>query len=296
MPHSNTANYELPDDCPPVLKPLLEIPEPPQHLWLNGKLPAPELNLIAVVGSRRYSTYGKQVVDYLIESLRSYPIGIVSGLAIGIDALAHSAALRHGLYTLAVPGSSLEAEVLYPAQNRGLAERILEAGGGLLTEFPPHTKAAKWTFPKRNRIMAGLTKATLLIEAGEKSGTLITARMAVDYNRELLAVPGNIFSTNSFGVHQFIKLGATPVTCGDDIINALGIKPLPLQMSTNQLQLTAQQNLVIKNLREPTSRDQLIRSLHMAPNEAGSLLMEMEMAGYIKYEPPLYIALIKTSD
>lgn len=293
---SSTTIFDLPDECPPALKPLLEIPEPPRRLWLTGKLPAPELNLIAVVGSRRYSTYGKQVVDYLIASLSNYPIGIVSGLAIGIDALAHDAALRYGLYTLAVPGSSLETDVLYPAQNRGLAERILKADGGLLTEFSPRTTAAKWTFPKRNRIMAGLARATLLIEASEKSGTLITARLAVDYNRELLAVPGSIFSANSFGVHQFIKLGATPVTGGEDIINALGIKPLPPKTATDRTQLTKQQSLVIKNLHEPTSRDQLIRTLRMTPNEANSLLMEMEIAGYIKYAPPLYIALIEPAD
>jgi DNA processing protein len=143
--------------------------------------------------------------------LAGYPIGIVSGLALGIDAFAHEAALRAGLYTLAVPGSGLGDQVLYPASNRRLADRIVDGGGGLLSELSPDTRAALWTFPQRNRLMAGMCAATLLIEAGEKSGTLITARMAVDYNRELLVVPGSIFSPTSRGCHQFLKLGATPV-------------------------------------------------------------------------------------
>jgi DNA processing protein len=187
---------------------LHEIPEPPLQLWYQGQLPPANLKLLAVVGSRKYTTYGKQVVEHLINGLAGYPVGIVSGLALGIDGIAHEMALKNNLYTLAVPGSGLDKKVLYPQKHKNLAERIVMGGGGLMSELSPMSAAALWTFPKRNRIMAGLCHATILIEAGEKSGTLITARMTVDYNRELLAVPGSIFSKNSYGTHQFLKTRA----------------------------------------------------------------------------------------
>ena len=275
------------DEFPPLLA---EIPQPPKDLWLVGDLPPPKLTLLCVVGSRKYTTYGKQVIDHLIGGLEGYPIGIVSGLALGIDGLAHEAALNHGLYTMAVPGSGLDESVLYPRSHRNLARTILDNGGGLLSELAPDTNAALWTFPQRNRIMAGMCPATLLIEAGEKSGTLITARMCVDYNRELLVVPGNIFSATSRGTHQFLKLGATPVTNAFDILQALNIdivkdaapKTLPL--------LSPQETQVIALLHEPTDRDTLIRHLPLSISEAGVLLMQMEMMGLISLESNVYTA------
>jgi DNA processing protein len=203
---------------------LQEIPQPPKALNYRGTLPTPDIILLSVVGSRKYTPYGKQVVDELIDGLKNYPIGIVSGLALGIDSLAHEAALRNNLYTLAIPGGGLGDDVIYPVSHKNLAHRIMEAGGALLSEYEQDFKATTWSFPQRNRIVAGISRATLLIEAAEKSGTLITARMASDYNRELLVVPGNIFSETSVGVHQFLKLGATPVTSAADILDALQIE------------------------------------------------------------------------
>ena len=270
---------------------LLEIPEPPKQLWYEGNLPPAENKLLAVVGSRKNSSYGKQVIDYLMEGLKGYPISIVSGLALGVDGLAHEAALKNNLYTLAVPGSGLDRGVLYPASHRSLAEDILKQGGGLLSEYPPETPAATWTFPQRNRIMAGMTHATLLIEAGEKSGTLITARLAVDYNRELLAVPGNIFSQNSYGTHQFIKLGATVVTEPEDIIIALGLEP-ESQSNKRRPLLSPMEEKVISLLSERRDKDELIRALNLPGADANILLMQMEMQGYIAYDSPLYYNLI----
>lgn len=276
-------------EFPPLLH---EIPQPPKELWYEGKLPDPGLALIAVVGSRKYTSYGQQVIEHLLSGLQGYPVGIVSGLALGVDGLAHEAAMRNNLYTLAVPGSGLDRSVLYPASHKKLADKILEGGGGLLSELPPKTPAAKWTFPQRNRIMAGLCKATLLIEAGEKSGTLITARMAVDYNRELLAVPGSIFSKNSHGTHQFLKLGATMVTEASDILTALNMDVAKDSASTQLLTLTETENKVIKILLEPRDRDTLIRLLNTPASEAGQLLMSMEIKGYISYQAPHYRSLI----
>ena len=148
---------------------LREIPQPPRSLNYRGALPPPEITLLSVVGSRKYTSYGKQVIDALIGGLRGYPVGIVSGLALGIDSLAHEAALAAGLYTLSIPGSGLNDEVIYPATHKALAHRILASGGGLLSEYAPDFRATDWSFPQRNRLVAGISKATLLIEAAEKS-------------------------------------------------------------------------------------------------------------------------------
>lgn len=275
-------------EFPPLLR---EIPQPPKELWAEGNLPSPNLTLLAVVGSRQYTTYGKQAVEHLIAGLAGYPIGIVSGLAIGIDALAHEAALASGLYTLAVPGSGLGPQVLYPASNRRLATRIVDAGGGLLSELAPDTHAAQWTFPQRNRIMAGMCTATLLIEAGEKSGTLITARMAADYNRDLLVVPGSIFSPTSRGTHQFLKLGATPVTSANDILDALNIELHEETIVTTNTNLDESTVLVLRHLHEPIDRDTLIRRLALPIAEANILLMQAELGGHVAVEGGIYTAL-----
>jgi len=244
---------------------------------------------MSVVGSRQYTTYGKQVVEHLISGLAGYPIGIVSGLALGIDGLAHEAALAAGLYTLAVPGSGLSEAVLYPQSHRRIAYKILEAGGGLMSELPPDHPAALWTFPQRNRIMAGMTKATLLIEAGAKSGTLITARLCADYNRELLVVPGSIFSATSIGTHQFLKLGATPVTEAADILAVLGIEVDEQDAATLPL-LAPEATLVLSLLSEPRDRDSLIRALCRPVSEASVILMQLEMEGHIMLDAGVYTA------
>lgn len=235
---------------------------------------------LAVVGSRNYTNYGKQVVEYLIQGLRGYPITILSGLALGIDGLAHKAALSANIQTIAIPGSGIDDSVLYPRQHANLARQILENDGGILSEFEPTFRATTWSFPQRNRIMAGLAHATLLIEAGEKSGTLITARLAADYNRELLVVPGNIFSENSTGTHQFLKLGATPVTTPEDILAALNIEEKSESPSSPQL-FTEEELSILTLLNEPKDSDTLIRNLTTKPQDTLTLLMHMELKGYI---------------
>ncbi len=265
---------------PPQLR---EIPDPPTNLYLRGNLPDPHAKYLAIVGSRNYTNYGKQVVEYLVHGLRSYPIAIVSGLALGIDALAHESALDAGLFTLAVPGSGISNEALYPRTNFGLAQRILESGGGLMSEYEPGFRATQWSFPQRNRIMAGLGDAVLLIEAGERSGTLITARLTAEYNRDLLVVPGNIFSDNSRGVHQFLKLGATPVTTPQDIIDALHLtRDDTIEESTPVSSGTPDELLVLSLLSEPKDHDTIIRSLPLPQEQTLTLLMRLELDGKIK--------------
>lgn len=270
---------------------LQEIPQPPKRLYYRGNLPSSELKLLTVVGSRKYTTYGKQVVDELIAGLTGYPVGIVSGLALGIDSLAHEAALRNNLYTLAVPGGGVDDKAIYPATHKQLAARILDAGGGLMNEFEPTFKATKWSFPMRNRLVAGISHASLLIEAGEKSGTLITARLTADYNRELLVVPGSIFSANSHGVHQFLKLGATPVTTSADILEVLQLTASEATIPgtpENTGTLSATQQQVQELLHEPMHRDELIRQLGLPVDKASQLLMEMELGGQLDCADNIY--------
>ncbi len=269
-----------------------EIPQPPVSLNYRGILPPPDITLLSVVGSRKYTSYGKQVVDELIGGLKNYPVGIVSGLALGIDSLAHEAALKNNLYTLAIPGGGLSDEAIYPATHKNLAHRILAAGGGLLSEFAADFKATEWSFPQRNRLVAGISRATLLIEAAEKSGTLITARMTVDYNRELLVVPGSIFSKTSVGVHQFLKLGATPVTCAGDILDVLGITELCVGEASPRPPLNPSQEAVINLLHEPRHRDELIRLLNMNTAQATQILMVMELNSMVAVHDNIYRSLI----
>jgi DNA processing protein len=272
-----------PPDFPPLLQ---EIPDRPKALFVRGELPSFEHKYLAVVGSRAITNYGKQVCRHLIEGLRGYPVVIVSGLAYGADAEAHRCALDAGLTTIGVPGSGLDWEVLYPRANVGLAREILSAGGALISEEKPEAKTMEYMFPKRNRIMAGLSHATLIIEAKEKSGSLITAKLTTEYNRELLVVPGSIFSDESRGTHQFLKLGATAVTSPEDILVALGIAKREGPLSLNELRddLSEDEVRVFEILHSPVSRDELIGELDLPVTEANVLLSTMEIKGLIVEE------------
>jgi DNA processing protein len=217
--------------------------------------------------------------------LRGYPIVIVSGLAVGIDALSHEAALDAGLLAMAFPGSGISEEAFFPPTSLKLAEKIILSGGCLLSEFEPNFKAAYYTFPMRNRLVAGISKAALIIEAQEKSGTLITARMALDYNKEVLAVPGPINSDFSKGTNKLIRQGATPITSSDDILEVLGFK---VDKESKQRSLfedaSPQEKAVLNILTEPLERDELIRKMKLPTGAANTVLSVMEIKGLIKEE------------
>lgn len=271
-----------PDAFPSLLR---EIPDPPKRLFVRGELPPESHAWLAVVGSRACTPYGKQVVRHLIGGLRGYPVVIVSGLAYGIDTEAHRAALEAGLTTVAVPGSGLDWSVLYPKANHGLAHEILAAGGALISEEEPGAKAMDYMFPKRNRIMAGLTRATLMVEARGKSGSLITAKLTTEYNRELLVVPGSIFSEESRGTHQFLRMGATAVTSPEDVLQSLGIAPRDsATLSTLREDLSDDERRVFDIIASPLSRDELLSALDMSVSEANVLLSTMEIKGLIVEE------------
>lgn len=271
----------LPEKFPSRLK---EITDPPEKLYAQGTLPPEEHKWLTVVGSRKYSHYGKEAAEMLIDGLRGYPIVIVSGLALGIDAIAHRAALAAKLLTVAVPGSGLDRAVLYPSANRTLADAIVQAGGALLSEFESDFRATTWSFPQRNRILAGLSDAVLVVEAEQKSGALITSKFATEYNRDVLTIPGSIFSSSSAGPHMLVKLGATPITSPDDLLQALGFS------STKRLAPDArryddcseEEKKVVALLQNPMPKDELIDALDIPVSKVNALLSLMELKGLIK--------------
>lgn len=272
-----------PEEIPPQL---LEIPQPPKTLYIKGILPSLDNIFLAIVGSRNNTSYGKDVCQKLIRGLGKYKIVIVSGLATGIDTIAHKTAIEVGLKTIAFPGSGLNESVLYPKSNIELSKEIIKNGGCLISEFEPNFISTLYSFPQRNRLMAGISKAVLVIEAEEKSGTLITARMALDYNRDVLAVPGSTLSQNSKGTNWLIRQGATPITCSEDILEALGFNVEKEEMSEEEKykDCSKEEIDVLNLLREPMERDELVRLLGIETSKANALLSIMEIKDLIKEE------------
>ncbi|MBI5405706.1 DNA-protecting protein DprA [Candidatus Kaiserbacteria bacterium] len=263
---------------------LLEIPQVPERLWIRGALPAAGTKLLTVVGSRAMTRYGQEACEKLITGLAGYPISIVSGLALGVDTCAHKAALAAGLHTLVVPGSGLGDDVLYPRSNRSFAKEILGKGGGMLSEYAPDQPSRVFYFPERNRIMVGLSDAVLLIEAGQKSETLITARLASEYNRELLCVPHRIGDPHAFGGHLFIRLGATLVTEPLHILEALKIPPRETSATTAPTDLEDAELEIWGMLDEPKTRDEILRGRQSSAGELLTALIALELRGLIKEE------------
>ncbi|MCF7833900.1 MAG: DNA-processing protein DprA [Candidatus Pacebacteria bacterium] len=267
---------------------LLEIPNPPKNLWIIGNLPSKKENCVylCVVGSRKSSIYGRDVCKKLINALASFPVIIVSGFALGIDTIAHQSAIEAGLRTIVFPGSGLSEKALYPKINNNLIKKVLDAGGCFLSEFSPDFQATPWSFPMRNRLMAGISKATLVIEAGEKSGTLITAKMALEYNKDLLAVPGSIFAPNSLGANYLIHQGAVPITTEKDLIEALGFeaKDTQIQKEKELQNLSSKEIQILEILNTPLSKENLIHLAEIPIIEANILLSVMEIKGLIKEE------------
>jgi len=202
---------------------LKEIASAPPVLYIRGDQNILANKSIAIVGSRKFTEYGRRVTENLTKDLVRAGLTIVSGLALGIDGIAHRAALDAGGLTAAVLGTGIDDATIYPREHFNLAKNIIENGGALITEQPPKTPSLKQNFPARNRIMAGLALGTLVIEAAESSGSLITAGFALEQNREVFAVPGDIFSPQSTGSNLLLKRGAKLVSSAADILEELNI-------------------------------------------------------------------------
>ncbi len=258
---------------------LQEIYTPPETLYIKGKLPDENWNHLTVVGPRKFSTYGKEACQKIINGLKEHNVVVVSGLAAGIDTIAHKTAIENDMQTIAVLGNGLHDGVLFPQENLRLAHEIIEKNGSLISEYPLTMKAARFTFPQRNRIAAGLSQGTLVIEAPERSGSLITATMALESNREVFAVPNGIFSKNSKGTNKLLKEGAVPVTEAKDILLAIGID---IETKKVKINLSPKEKEIISFLTEPISQDELIRKSKMPPQEINPQLIQMQIKGIIK--------------
>lgn len=216
------AIYTIQSKAADFPKLLREIPTVPDHIYAYGSIETANLPCVAIVGSRKVSPYGRAVTHQLSSDLARAGIVIVSGLAFGVDIIAHRAALESGGKTIAVLAGGLDD--IYPAAHAGLALQIQEQGGVLISEYPCGTPTYKQNFIARNRIVSGICRAVLITEAAEKSGTLHTAQFALEQGRDVLVVPGNITSPTSKGTNGLLKVGATPVTDVNDILQIIGIK------------------------------------------------------------------------
>ena len=268
---------------------LAQIADPPVILYTNGRLPEKEMPLIAVVGSRRATPYGKAIAHRLSKDLVNLGWGVVSGLARGIDTAAHEGALAGGGYTLAVFGCGLN--VCYPRENKKLRERI-EEEGCVLSEFPPDTAPQARNFPIRNRIICGCSMGTLVVEAGERSGSLITAYNALEQSRDVFAVPGPVTSDNSRGVNRLIKQGAKLVENVADIIEEfpyLNWVPAPRSERRTEPSLTIEESCVLQKLSlEPVHIDQLVEKTGLPVPVEGGILTMLEFKGLAKRLPGHY--------
>jgi DNA processing protein len=289
---ANDLGVKIIDILDPAYPPLLrEIYDPPIVLYIRGKKWNADLPQLAIVGTRRPTGYGINCAERLAEDLAARGLAITSGLARGLDAAAHRGALRAGT-TYAVFGSGLD--FVYPKENRKLAD-LVEQNGAVISEFPLGTPPSPQNFPIRNRIIAGLSLGVVVVEAAEYSGSLITVRLALESNREVFAVPGNITSPNSFGPHVLIRQGAKLVTGWQDVVEELPhpiretiLAPLIAQMqAAPEPQLDELQSKVWKllSLQEPVSIDTLLSRLPLATSEVYSALLSLETGDYVRQLP-----------
>jgi len=266
---------------PTILK---EIYDPPAFLYYKGRMDDPDEFRIAVVGTRKASTYGRQSASEIVRNLANQKLTIVSGMALGIDSIAHEAAIEAGGRTIAVLGSGINQESIYPSTNRRLAERIIDSGGAVISEFPLGSLGLKHHFPQRNRIISGLSLGTMVIEAGEASGSLITARAALDQNREVFAVPGTIYSPTSIGPNKLIKMGAKLVTDAADVLETLDLSHVKSYVENKAIIPDSPEEEKLLNIldKEPKHIDAIIKQTDLDPANVSSILTLMEMKGKVR--------------
>jgi DNA processing protein len=263
---------------------LKEIYTPPALLYVRGKLKSADQFSLGIVGTRKLSLYGRQITPLITADLAQAGLTIVSGLAKGIDTLAHQTTLKVNGRTIAVLGSGLDKKSIYPSINRRLAEEISQ-NGAVISEFPIGTEPLAQHFPQRNRIISGLSLGILVIEAPEKSGALITAKDALEQNRDVFAIPGNILSQNSLGPHNLIKMGAKLVSQATDILEELNLTSLtkPAQEEKRVLADNQEEALILKQLSDqPIHIDKIIRETKLSTTIVNSTLTLMEIKGKIK--------------
>lgn len=263
-------NQDYPDQ-------LRQIASPPKQLYSVGQLP--QGHYVAIVGTRRPTDYGRQVTYQLASQLAKAGFIIVSGLALGIDGVAHQAAVEAGGKTVAVLGNGIGK--VYPPSHKWLADKILETGGAIVSEYEPGVEPQKFTFPARNRIIAGLSLAVIVTEADASSGSLITANFALEQGRAVMAVPGNITSLRSAGPNNLIKSGALPVTDATDVLNALDLDHKELHKPVKAD--SAEEAKILELLADGVnSTDQLIENSGLEAARFANIISLMEITGKVR--------------
>lgn len=262
---------------------LLQIPDPPPVLYLRGRLTPEDDWAVAVVGTRRASAYGKTVTERLVTDLAVNHVTIVSGLARGIDGEAHQAALKAGGRTIAVLGCGLD--LIYPPEHHRLARDILE-NGAIVSEYPLGTRPEAGNFPPRNRIISGLSLGVLVVEAGLKSGALITADYAADQGRDVFAVPGNLFARSSVGTNRLIQDGAKLVTGAEDVLEELNLMMVAQQVEVRAVvPETEAEALLLRYLSlDPVHVDEIALRAGLPIADVTSNLALMELKGMVRQE------------
>ncbi|MGB9681665.1 MAG: DNA-processing protein DprA [bacterium] len=262
---------------------LREIQDPPPIIYVLGKKVWLDNTFISMVGTRRPTRYGIDATRKIVFQLVENRIGIVSGFAYGIDTVAHTEALRSGGFTIGVLGTGVD--IVYPKVNKGLRNSILESDRGcFISEFPIGDGPEAWHFPRRNRIISGLTPLTVVVEASMRSGAMITASYALEQGREVCAVPGNIDSENSEGTNQLIKEGAKPVTTGDDILEELNIMPI-FRSKTVIPKLDEEELLIWNLLEQPKMEEDLIALTGLEINRFNTTVTRLELRGILERLP-----------
>lgn len=260
------------------LRDLPHIPDPPKKLFIRGKLPAKRVKTVAIVGTRKPSAYGREIATKIASECAKNGIVVVSGLALGIDSIAHRAAIDSGGKTIAVLANGVDK--IYPRSHEDLGQKILQTNGAILSEYPNNTPARPWQFLARNRIVSGLADAVVIIEAASRSGTLSTANHALDQGKEIFAVPGNITSPLSAGCNQLIKNGANPLTSVEDLLDFL----IPDRFE-KQTQLfkgdTREENVILEFLSKngTTSSDVIIKQTKLSASEFNQAITMLELKG-----------------
>ncbi len=260
---------------------LLAINDAPPVLYVRGELRPEDDYAVAIVGTRQASTYGREAARMLAADLARAGVTIVSGLAVGVDAQAHRAALEAGGRTLAVLGSGVD--VIYPWDNRKLAADIVQHGA-LISDYPLGTQPEASNFPPRNRIISGLSRGIIVVEAGERSGALITADFAADQGREVFAVPGSIFTRSSQGANRLVRDGATPVLSASDVLEALNLMSVAQQVEAQMLFPTdeTEARLFEQLAAEPLHVDEVSRAAELPIATVTSTLALMELKGLVR--------------
>ncbi|GMQ78648.1 MAG: DNA-processing protein DprA [Anaerolineae bacterium] len=283
-------------DSPDYPRYLREIPNSPPLLYVRGELKSSDQWALAVVGTRRLTTYGRQVTRELVSDLVRNQVTIISGLAKGIDAEAHKSALDAGGRTIAVLGSGVN--YIYPSEHRSLAQRIVSGRGAILSDYPLGTAPESRNFPPRNRIISGLSMGVLVIEAGERSGALITAEFGLEQDREIFAVPGNINSPASKGTNRLIKQGAKLVQNVDDILEELNLALIPEHIKADKiLPDSPEEAILLDHLsRQPTHIDELTRQAGLPTSLVSSTLTMMELKGMVQQVGAMNYVVVRESD